>query len=148
MSVDAVSTARTRLVATVVALEDVGDEVRSPLDAFDRLLDLPGPVRQEVAAALGAIPGWPVSVIVETESEHSSELPGARVAPPEGRQERIVCIASDRELGLSLAAPLKADLTPLSVRNVEEVVAAFRLEAQRQGAEMTVSTQALAARSR
>jgi hypothetical protein len=70
------------------------------------------------------------------------------VAPPEGRQERIVCIASDRELGLSLAAPLKADLTPLSVRNVEEVVAAFRLEAQRQGAEMTVSTQALAARSR
>ena len=31
------------------------------LDGFDRLLDLPGPVRQEVAAALGAIPGWPVS---------------------------------------------------------------------------------------
>lgn len=81
-----VSTARTRLVATVVAVEDVGDEVRSPLDASDRLLDLPGPVRQEVATALAGIPGWPVSVVVETESEHSSELPGVQVAPPEGRR--------------------------------------------------------------
>lgn len=81
-----VSTARTRLVATVVAVEDVGDEVRSPLDGFDRMLDLPGPVRQEVAAALGGIPGWAVSVVVETESELSSELPGIQVAPPDGQR--------------------------------------------------------------
>ena len=81
-----VSTARTRLVATVVAVEEIGEEVRSPLDGFDRLLDLPGPVREEVAAALGAIPGWPVSVVVEAESEQSSELPGARVVPPEGQR--------------------------------------------------------------
>ncbi len=81
-----VSTARTRLVATVVAVEEIGEEVRSPLDGFDRLLDLPGAVRQEVAAALGTIPGWPISVVVETESEQSSELPGVQVAPPEGRR--------------------------------------------------------------
>lgn len=101
-----VSTARTRLVATVVALEDVGDEVRSPLDAFDRLLDLPGPVRQEVAAALGAIPGWPVSVIVETESEHSSELPGARVAPPEGRRPLKTRVEAVRTVSALVLRPV------------------------------------------
>lgn len=101
-----VSTARTRLVATVVALEDADDEVRSPLDGFDRLLDLPGPVRQEVATALGTIPGWPVSVVVETESEHSSELPGVQVAPPEGRRPLKTRVEAVRTVSSLVLRPL------------------------------------------
>lgn len=100
-----VSTARTRLVATVVAVEEIGDEVRSPLDGLDRLLDLPGPVRQEVVAALGALSGWPVSVVVETESEQTSELPGVRMASPEGGRPLMTRVEAVRTVSALVLRP-------------------------------------------
>ncbi len=127
-----VSTARTRLVATVVAVEDVGDEVRSPLDGFDRLLDLPGPVRQEVAAALGEIRGWPVSVVVETESEHSSELPGARVAPPEGRRPLKTRVETARTISALVLRPAGESGSAFSLPEKTRVIGIERLVTPRE----------------
>ncbi len=43
-----------------------------------------------------------------------------------GSREEILCIASRKELGLQLPEALKtADLTPIAVKSLEEIVAAF-----------------------
>jgi len=127
-----VSTARTRLVATVVAVEDVDEEVLSPLDGFDRLLDLPGPVREEIAAALGAIPGWPVSVIVETESEHSSELPGIQAASPEGRRPLKTRVEAVRKVSALVLRPAGEASSAFTLPERTRVVGIERLVTPRE----------------
>ncbi|MHB8799779.1 MAG: hypothetical protein ACYDBY_15065 [Thermoanaerobaculia bacterium] len=127
-----VSTARTRLVATVVVVEEIGDEVRSPLDGLERLLDLPGAVRQEVVTALGAISGWPVSVVVETESEQTSELPGVQVAPPEGRRPLKTRVEAVRTVSALVLRPAGESGPAFTLPERTRVVGIERIVAPRE----------------
>jgi hypothetical protein len=44
-----------------------------------------------------------------------------------GSSEEVVCLASPKELGLALPAPLKTpDLTPMPVASLDEVVSTYR----------------------
>lgn len=119
---------RTKLSLTIDALEPAPAEARSPLDDVSRLLDVPEPVREELATRVAAVRGWPVGVVVATDAELSAEPAGAAGAPAEERAPVTVRAEARREVAdLVVRKAGPADLAALAIGEETRLVGIERL---------------------
>lgn len=93
-----VGSVRSRMTAVVDLLDEPPAEVLSPLDDLGRLFDVPAPVREALAGELASLRGWPVSVVVETDSEQAVDYPGSAAPPSDGRAPLRVSTEARRQV--------------------------------------------------
>ena len=119
---------RSRLKAGVDLLEEDADAFLSPLDDPRRLLDLPPAVRAEVASVLASLRGFPVGILLEVESEQSTDAPGMGPLPSDGGRPLKVRVETARTVsGLEGRPPSPADAAALRLREETRVVGVERL---------------------
>lgn len=117
-----------RLTATVDALADSPEEVRSPLDDLDRLLDVPAPVLEALAVELSRLKGFPVKVVVATEAELGVDYPGTSPPPSDGRAPlRTFSEATRTVSALALRPASGADTARAALSDETRVVGIERL---------------------
>ncbi len=104
-----VGSVRSRLTAVVDLLPDPPPGVLSPLDDLGRLLEVPVPVKEALAAELASFAGWPVSVVVETDSVQAVDYPGAAAPPSDERRPLQTFAQSRREVSSLSSRPSRAD---------------------------------------
>jgi hypothetical protein len=100
-----VGSVRSRLTAVVDVLPDPPPGVLSPLDDLGRLFDVPVPVMEALAAELAFLAGWPVSVVVETESVQAVDYPGAAAPPSDERRPLQTFTQARREVSALASRP-------------------------------------------
>jgi hypothetical protein len=104
-----VGSVRNRLTAVVDLLPEPPPGVRSPLDDLGRLFDVPVLVKEALAAELASLAGWPVSVVVETDSVQAVDYPGAAAPPSDERRPLQTFTQSRREVSSLASRPSRAD---------------------------------------
>lgn len=123
-----VGSVRTRLTAVVDLLDEPPEGVRSPLDDLGRLFDVPAPVREALAVELASFRGWPVSVVVETDSEQAVDYPGPAAPPSDGRAPLRVRTEAKREVSTLVSRPAgAADASAFGLSEETRVVGLERL---------------------
>jgi hypothetical protein len=89
---------------------------------------------------------WQSDALLRPDQTTEVPAPGAgfRIVLPEQGQERIVCFASRSEIAQGLPQGLRpGDLTPLPVRDFDELAAIMRQEAERSASDLVVNTRVL-----
>lgn len=104
-----IGTVRSRLSSVIDVVADPPPGVHSPLDDLDRLFDVPEPLREALQGELASLGGWPVSVVVETDSTQAVDYPGTTSPVPDGRRPLETRTESRREVSSLATRPARAD---------------------------------------
>ena len=66
-------------------------------------------MKEALARELASLSGWPVSVVVETDSEQAVDYPGTAVPPSDGGRPLRTTTESRREVSSLVSRPARAD---------------------------------------